>query len=84
VRSAKEPTTEPDRPDQRKCYKKGASGIDLAALRILRRLVKLFTALMLQNQWLPGMLRTCFRAVNGQDMFLAQPDLLVFILICTP
>jgi len=82
VRSAKEPTTAPGRLDQRKCYEKGASGIDLTTLHILRRLAKLFPALMLQNYGLPGMLRTCFRAVNGQDTFLAQPYLRV--LICAP
>ena len=75
VQSTKEPTTALDRLNQRKCYEKGASGIDLTSLRILRRLVKLFPILILPNHRLPGMLRTCFRAVNGQDTFLAQPDL---------
>ena len=84
VPSAKEPTTAPGRLDQRKYYEKGASGIDLTTLRILRRLVKLFPALVLPNYRLPGMLRTCFRAVSGQDTFLAQLDLRVFVLICAP
>ena len=60
VRSAKEPTTAPDRLDQRKCYEKGASGIDLTTLRILRRLVKLFPAFVLPEPW---------TSRNAEDVF---------------
>jgi len=60
VRSAKEPTTAPGRLDQRKCYEKGASGIDLTTLRILRKLVKLFPALVITELW---------ASRNAEDVF---------------